>query len=48
VVDHRIPKEICEDPWDKKNWDALCKKCNDLKSAEDKKIIQEYRKTKLR
>jgi 5-methylcytosine-specific restriction endonuclease McrA len=45
VTDHIIPKDICSDPWDRSNWQALCKKCNDLKSSEDKKQIQIHRKT---
>jgi len=44
VTDHKVPLEICKDPWDKKNWDPLCKKCNNTKAAEDRILIQQYRK----
>ena len=43
VTDHRIPLEICPDPWDKANWDPLCKKCNNQKAAADKKLIQKHK-----
>ena len=46
VTDHKIPLEICEDPWDHENWDALCKKCNNSKAAEDKKLIKQHREKK--
>jgi hypothetical protein len=36
--------EICEDPWDHNNWQALSKRCNNIKAAQDKKLIQQYRK----
>jgi 5-methylcytosine-specific restriction endonuclease McrA len=44
VVDHIIPLEICEDPWDEKNWQSLCRGHNNIKAAQDKKLIQQYRK----
>jgi 5-methylcytosine-specific restriction endonuclease McrA len=37
VTDHVIPKNACQDPWDKKNWEPLCKKCHAKKGARDKK-----------
>lgn len=43
ITDHIIPKNLCMDPWDKKNWQPLCRKCNNEKSAEDKKLIQKQR-----
>jgi 5-methylcytosine-specific restriction protein A len=45
VTDHRIPLEICEDPWDRDNWDALCNRHNNKKAASDKKLIKQHRKT---
>lgn len=45
VTDHIIPLEICADPWDRKNWDGLCKKHNNIKAAQDKILIQKYKKT---
>lgn len=39
VVDHIIPVAICQDFWDKRNWQALCKKCNIKKGNQDKKLI---------
>lgn len=45
VTDHVIPLEICEDPWDHNNWQSLSKKCNNIKAAEDKKLIRQHRKT---
>lgn len=44
VVDHIIPMEICEDPWDEKNWQSLCRRHNNIKAAQDKKLIQQYKK----
>ncbi|MBO4657941.1 MAG: HNH endonuclease [Bacteroidales bacterium] len=44
VVDHIIPAEICGDFWDESNWQALCKRCNAVKAAEDKVLIQQHRK----
>lgn len=37
VTDHIIPKDKCVDPWDRTNWQPLCKKCHSIKSAQDKK-----------
>jgi 5-methylcytosine-specific restriction endonuclease McrA len=37
VTDHIIPKNICKDPWDRNNWEALCKRHNLAKGAQDKK-----------
>jgi len=37
VTDHKIPKNVCKDPWDKSNWEALCKRHNLAKGAQDKK-----------
>jgi 5-methylcytosine-specific restriction enzyme A len=45
VTDHIVPLEICEDPWDWKNWDGLCKRHNNIKAAADKILIKQYRKT---
>jgi 5-methylcytosine-specific restriction protein A len=44
VVDHIIPLEICDDPWNAENHQPLCKKCNNAKAAEDKKMINKKRK----
>jgi 5-methylcytosine-specific restriction endonuclease McrA len=38
-----IPKDICEDPWDRSNWQALCNKCHNRKAAKDKKLIKRYK-----
>jgi 5-methylcytosine-specific restriction endonuclease McrA len=40
LVDHKIPKDVCEDPWDQKNWQGSCKKCHAIKSARDKKYFR--------
>jgi len=40
VVDHIIPKDICQDPWDHSNWQGLCRKCHAIKSAIDKKYFK--------
>ena len=37
ITDHVIPKDVCQDPWDQKNWQDLCKKDHAIKSARDKK-----------
>ena len=37
VTDHVIPKNICADPWDKSNWEAICKKCHAKKGSKDRK-----------
>jgi len=37
ITDHIIPKDVCQDPWDQKNWQSLCKKHHAIKSARDKK-----------
>ena len=42
VVAHIIPAEICGNFWDTSNWQPLCKKCNAVKAAEDKRMIQEH------
>jgi hypothetical protein len=34
------------DPWDWNNWEGLCKKHNNLKGAQDKKVIKQHRKKK--
>jgi len=44
VVDHIIPLEICEDPWDRNNWQPLCGSHNNSKAAEDKILIAKNRK----
>ena len=44
VTDHIIPMEICEDPWDRNNWQGLCKRHNNIKAAKDKIMIQTHRK----
>jgi len=46
VTDHIIPKEICGDPWDKSNWQSLCKKHHSRKAAEDRKQIRKKRNIK--
>ena len=43
VVDHIIPAEICGDFWNTNNWQPLCRRCNDVKAAEDKALIQKHR-----
>jgi len=37
VTDHKVPKNVCKDPWDKNNWEAICKKCHAKKGPTDKK-----------
>lgn len=37
ITDHIIPKNACMDPWEKKNWEGLCKKCHAKKGPTDKK-----------
>jgi 5-methylcytosine-specific restriction protein A len=44
ATDHIIPKSICRDPWDRTNWQPLCTKCNNLKGAQDKKLIKKTSK----
>lgn len=43
VTDHIIPWPVCEDFWDEKNWQSLCKRCNHDKGQRDKKLIQKYK-----
>jgi 5-methylcytosine-specific restriction protein A len=43
VVDHIIPLSLCSDPWDKSNWQALCKRHNNIKAAQDKKLIKQHK-----
>lgn len=43
VTDHIIPALVCPDPWDKQNWQALCKSCNAAKGNEDRRMINERR-----
>lgn len=43
VTDHVLPVEVCGNFWDRKNWQALCRKCNIDKGNEDKKLIAKYR-----
>ena len=40
VTDHIIPKNACSDPWDRSNWEALCKKCHAKKGSRDKKYFK--------
>ncbi|NLH53541.1 MAG: HNH endonuclease [Bacteroidales bacterium] len=40
IVDHKVPKNACIDPWDKSNWQTLCRKCHAIKSAKDKKYFR--------
>jgi 5-methylcytosine-specific restriction endonuclease McrA len=44
VTDHKVPLVICEDPWDWNNWDAICRRHNNIKAAQDKKLIQLHKK----
>lgn len=37
VTDHIIPKNACPDPWDRNNWEGLCKKHHAKKGSRDKK-----------
>ena len=39
VVDHIVPVALCDDFWDRSNWQALCRKCNIEKGNKDKKLI---------
>ena len=41
VVDHIIPHPV-HDFWDKKNWQPLCKSCNNRKGEQDKRLLNEY------
>ncbi len=43
VVDHIVPAEICGDFWDTSNWQPLCRRCNDVKAAEDRALIQQHK-----
>ena len=47
VVDHIIPYPICgvEGFFDRKNLQGLCKRCNIEKGNQDKKAIQEWKRT---
>lgn len=45
VVDHIIPAPICNDFWDESNLQPLCVRCNREKGAEDRALIQEYKRT---
>jgi 5-methylcytosine-specific restriction enzyme A len=40
VTDHIIPKNACPDPWDRNNWEGLCKKCHAKKGSQDKKYFK--------
>lgn len=46
ITDHIIPALVCPDPWDKSNWQSLCKSCNLGKGNEDRKMIQGCKHTK--
>lgn len=37
ISDHIIPKDVCDNPYDIRNLQPLCKKCHAKKSAQDKK-----------
>lgn len=41
-TDHIVPAVICDDFFDRNNWQALCKECNHKKGQQDKKLIREY------
>jgi 5-methylcytosine-specific restriction protein A len=43
VTDHIVPPEVYGNFWDRKYWQALCKRCNIEKGNEDKKLIQQFR-----
>jgi 5-methylcytosine-specific restriction protein A len=43
ITDHIIPKDLCPDPWDKSNWQAVCRKYHAAKGSRDK---QQFKKTK--
>lgn len=46
-VDHIIPYPICAGYFfDRSNLQALCDKCNHEKGQRDKKVIQQWKKTK--
>lgn len=47
VVDHITPYPICGDAgfYDRDNLQSLCQQCNITKGNQDKKRIQEWRKT---
>jgi 5-methylcytosine-specific restriction enzyme A len=40
VTDHIVPKDICADPWDKSNWEPLCKKHHSRKGSKDRKYFK--------
>jgi 5-methylcytosine-specific restriction endonuclease McrA len=40
ITDHIIPKNTCKDPWDRSNWQPLCKRHNLTKGAQDKKYFK--------
>ena len=42
ITDHIIPYPI-KDFWNRDNWQALCKSCNNAKGERDKKILNEYK-----
>ena len=47
-VDHITPYPICKDSFfDRRNLQALCFDCNNIKGQRDKKRIQEWKRTHL-
>ncbi|QZE15368.1 HNH endonuclease [Halosquirtibacter laminarini] len=44
TTDHIIPMEICDDPYDERNFQPLCMRCNRIKGASDKRMIQQHKK----
>ncbi|HOG56607.1 MAG TPA: HNH endonuclease signature motif containing protein [Bacteroidales bacterium] len=46
VTDHIIPRIICTDPWDKSNWQTLCRQCDKEKLVDDRKLIASHFKRK--
>jgi 5-methylcytosine-specific restriction endonuclease McrA len=46
VTDHIIPRVICADPWNRENWQTLCRECDKEKLQEDKKLIAKHFKRK--
>lgn len=43
VTDHIIPALICPDPWNRNNWQPLCKRCNAAKGSKDRQLIERYK-----
>lgn len=44
VTDHIIPKDRCQDPWDRSNWQSLCKRHHAAKGSRDKQHFKPKKK----